>query len=222
MSKLLTVRSATIADIPLIAQIAYEATLPPTNHCFWEDLLVDTQTSTMAFIEAKFRANASNWGSATDFLILQEDGEAVAAAAGYEPSATDYRPLRLDAMAAVAEMLNWSQAILQGFLDRYEALWQFEPTQDFLRPQAPWIIEYVAVLPAARGRGLGKALIQLMLDWGRSRQYSHAGIMLINGNDAARRTYESAGFKPYQAFYADYFEGEFVGFTKFRCSLKEG
>jgi GNAT superfamily N-acetyltransferase len=75
------------------------------------------------------------------------------------------------------------------------------------------------VLPEARGRGLGKALLRAMLAWGRSQQHSHAGIMIINGNEAARRTYESVGFQPYQTFYADYFAGEFVGITKFRCCL---
>lgn len=47
--------------------------------------------------------------------------------------------------------------------------------------------------------------------------------MVINGNDRARRAYESVGFKPYQTFYADYFltqfNIEFPGVTKFGLSL---
>lgn len=59
----------------------------------------------------------------------------------------------------------------------------------FLMPHAPWIIENVAVLPAARGRGLGKALLKAVLEEGRSQGHSYAGIMVINGNDRARHTY---------------------------------
>ena len=47
--------------------------------------------------------------------------------------------------------------------------------------------------------------------------------MIINGNEAARHTYESAGFKPYMTYYSHYFEEqggvEFPGFTKFGMRL---
>jgi GNAT superfamily N-acetyltransferase len=122
-------------------------------------------------------------------------------------------------MDAVAQVLGWSPDITQQFCDRYEQLWTPDPQPEFLQPQAPWILETVAVIPEARGRGLGKALINAMLEWGRSQHFSHAGIMIINGNEAAQRTYEALGFKPYQTFYAEYFDHEFVGITKFRCSL---
>ena len=93
----------------------------------------------------------------------------------------------------------------------------------FLTPQATWIIETVAVLPEARGRGLGKVLIKALLEEGRSQKHSYAGILVIHGNDAARRTYESVGFKPYQTFHADYFLDQFnieyPGVTKFRLCL---
>jgi ribosomal protein S18 acetylase RimI-like enzyme len=78
----------------------------------------------------------------------------------------------------------------------------------------------VAVLPEARGRGFGKALLRALLEEGRSQQHAFAGIMVINGNDVVRHTYESVGFKPYQTFYADYFWDqfniEFPGITKYR------
>jgi len=93
----------------------------------------------------------------------------------------------------------------------------------FLTPQSSWIIETVAVLPEARGRGLGKVLLRALLEEGRSQQHSRAGIMVINGNDIARRTYESIGFKPYQTFHADYFieqfNLEFPGITRFGLCL---
>jgi hypothetical protein len=40
-------RKATIADIPFLARIEYEASLPPMDRCFWEDLLEDTGTTAM-------------------------------------------------------------------------------------------------------------------------------------------------------------------------------
>jgi ribosomal protein S18 acetylase RimI-like enzyme len=223
MQAMLSTRQATIADIPFLARIEYEASLPPFNYCFWEDILQGTGTSALQFIEAELRAGAGNWGDVTDFLILEEQGKPVAAAAGYTPNSEDYCPLRLSCLDAIAQDLNWSDDIAAAFRDRYVQSWGGDLRPFFLTPQAPWIIENVAVLPEARGRGLGKVLIRALLEQGRSRQHSHAGIMVINGNDVARRTYESIGFKPYQTFHAEYFSEqfniEFPGITKFGLRL---
>jgi GNAT superfamily N-acetyltransferase len=125
-------------------------------------------------------------------LVIEEDGQPMAAAAGYVPSEQeDYCPLRLSRLDALAEILGWSQATTKLFRDRYLALWGGDLHPFFLTPQADWILETVAVLPEGRGRGLGKRLIRTLLDEGRARQHEFAGIMIINGNDAARRTYES-------------------------------
>jgi ribosomal protein S18 acetylase RimI-like enzyme len=223
MSILLTTRKATSADIPFLTQIEYEASLPPLDHCFWEDLLEDTGTSALEFIEAELRTDASNWGNVSDFIVLEEQGKPVAAAAGYVPNSEDYCPLRLSQLEAIAQALNWSSATASLFRDRYLGLFGGDLTPFFLTPQAPWIIENVAVLPEARGRGLGKTLLQAVLEEGRPQGHSHAGIMVINGNDRARHAYEAVGFKPYQTFYADYFSEqfniEFPGVTKFGLSL---
>ena len=215
----LNTRPATTADIPFLARIEYEASLPPLNQCFWEELLQGTGTSALPFIAAKLKAAASNWGNVSDFLVLSEQDQPVAAAAGYVPNPDDYCPLRLSRLGAIADELHWSPATAAAFRDRYLELWGGDLRPDFLTPQAPWIIENVAVLPEARGRGLGKALLNALLQEGKSQQHSHAGIMVINGNDAARHTYESIGFKPYQTFYSHYFSDqvdmEFPGITKF-------
>jgi ribosomal protein S18 acetylase RimI-like enzyme len=219
----LTTRTATSADIPFLAQIEYEASLPPLNQCFLDTLLEGTQTSALAFIEAELRADASNWGAVQDFIVLEEQGKPVAAAAGYVPNPEDYHPLRLSHLEAIAQLLGWSSPTTALFRDRYWGLFAGDPKPFFLTPHAPWIVENVAVLPEARGRGLGKVLLQAVLEEGRSRGHSHAGIMVINGNDRARHTYESIGFKPYLTFYADYFleqfNIEFPGVTKFGLCL---
>ncbi|MGV0028456.1 GNAT family N-acetyltransferase [Phormidesmis priestleyi ANT.L61.2] len=223
MQTALKTRKATIVDIPFLAKIDYEASLPPLNHCFWEDILVGTGTGALPFLEAMFRARASNWGNIDDFLVLEELGNPVAAAVGYTPNLEDYCPLRLSLLDQIAVDLNWRKEVTTSFRDRYLQLWGDDLRPFFLTPQAPWIIETVAVLPGARGRGLGKVLLKALLEEGRSQQHSHAGIMVINGNDIARRTYESIGFKPYQTFHADYFMEqfniEFPGITKFGLCL---
>ncbi|MBD2652632.1 GNAT family N-acetyltransferase [Synechocystis sp. FACHB-383] len=223
MSTTLNTRQATTADIPFLARIEYEASLPPLNHCFWEDLLEGTGTTALEFIEAELKADACNWGNVPDFLILEAEGKPVAAAAGYVPGTEDYCPLRLSQLEAIAKELNWTKENLAAFRGQYLGLWGGNLRPFFLTPQATWIIENVAVLPEARGQGLGKALLRALLEKGRSQGHEFAGIMVINGNDRARHTYESVGFKPYQTFYQDYFSEQFKidfpGVTKFGLRL---
>ncbi|HEY9625985.1 MAG TPA: N-acetyltransferase [Coleofasciculaceae cyanobacterium] len=223
MLSTLNTRKATTADIPFLARIEYEASLPPLNHCFWEDMLQGTETTALQFIEAELRAEASNWGNVADFLILEAQGKPVAAAAGYVPDREDYCPLRLSRLEAIAQDLKWSKEHTAAFHDRYMALWGGDLQPFFLTPQATWIIENVAVLPEARGQGFGKTLLRALLEEGRSQQQAYAGIMVINGNEVAQHTYESIGFKPYQTFHADYFSEqfniEFPGITKFGLRL---
>ncbi|MEM9091522.1 MAG: hypothetical protein AAGC93_22630 [Cyanobacteria bacterium P01_F01_bin.53] len=147
----LSTRRATIADIPFLARIEYEASLPPFNYCFWEDMLQGTDTTALQFIEAELRADASNWGGVADFLILENQGKPVAAAAGYAPNLENYCPLDLSRLDAIAADLKWSQATTTTFRDRYMDFWGGDIRPFFLTPQAPWIIENVAVLPGSRG-----------------------------------------------------------------------
>jgi len=221
----LNIRKAAIADIPFLARIQYEASLPPLNHCFWEDMLQGTGTGSLQFIEAMLRAEASNWGNVADYWVLEAQGKPVAAAAGYTPKLEDYCPLRLAGLDQIAQDLNWSKAVATTFRDRYLHLWQGNLQPSFLIPVADWIIENVAVLPEARGRGLAKVLLRALLEEGRSRQHSHAGIMVVNGNDVAYHTYQALGFKPYQTFHAQYFLDlfhlEFPGVTKLGLRLNE-
>jgi ribosomal protein S18 acetylase RimI-like enzyme len=214
-----SIRNATNADISFLARIEYEASLPPLNRCFWEDILHGTDTGALPFIEAMLRVGGGNWGNVGDFWILEDSGQPVGAAAGYTPNQEDYCPLRLSCLKNIAQDLGWSVETTIAFSDRYEQYWGGNYQPVFLTPQAPWIIENVALLPEYRGRGLGKTLLQALLAVGRSQQHSLVGIMVINGNDVARHTYESLGFQPYETFYAAYFRDrfqiEFPGVTKF-------
>jgi GNAT superfamily N-acetyltransferase len=53
------------------------------------------------------------------------------------------------------------------------------------------------VVEAARGSGMGRALIAACMDWARSRGLGVIEIGVLAGNARARAVYESAGFAPH-------------------------
>lgn len=214
----LMVRHATRADLPFVAWCNYEASSPYPGFCYWDPLLEGTGTATMAFIEAVFQADALAWGRVEDFVLIEQDGKPIAGASGFSMSSVDYRPLLLSRLPDVARQLGWNSETLAQFQQMYENVWA-DPLDSTLAPAAPWIIECVAVLPEMRGKGVARRLMQALIEEGRARGHSHAGISVTTGNDAAQRVYEAVGFQMYIAYGTEYFDGQFPGTTKYRLGL---
>ena len=59
-------------------------------------------------------------------------------------------------------------------------------------------IHDLAVLPAARGRGVAGALLQAMEDFARERQCCKLTLEVLTGNETAAALYQRAGFHAYQ------------------------
>jgi ribosomal protein S18 acetylase RimI-like enzyme len=214
----LVVRRATRADLSFVAWCNYEATSPAPGFCYWDPLLEGLNTDTMMFIEAVFHADALAWGKVEDFFFVEEQGRLIGGASGFVMDEHDYRPLKLSRLPAVAERLGWDEATLARFQAGYEMVWN-DPHDVTLKPSAPWVIECVAVVPEARGRGVAKRLMRAILDEGTQRGFSHAAIAVTMGNTSAERVYTGVGFQLYIAYGADYFDGTFPGTTKYRMRL---
>jgi GNAT superfamily N-acetyltransferase len=50
--------------------------------------------------------------------------------------------------------------------------------------------------PAARGRGVGDALVAEVLAWARERGYAEVGLRVADGNEPARKLFLRNGFTP--------------------------
>ena len=216
--KKLQVRTATPADVSVVARLDHQATLSPLGRSFYDDLLKPTGTDTLLFLEAVFRHDASSWGNTEDFVLLEVNGAVAAGCAVYQPStaASKAGPIKLDSLPGVAKALGWSSAQATEFSAACKQMWQ--GSADFLAPHADMIVEAVAVFPEFRGRGFGHRLMNAAKARSRSLGANTLGVMVIHGNDVAARLYQQH-FKPYISYHADYFESEFSGITKFRTKL---
>ncbi len=219
MNPEITARQATQADIPFLAWCNVQATSPAPEFCYWDPLLAHTKTSSIAFMEAVFQTNALAWGQVEEFFILEQAGKPIAGASAFTMSNTDYRPLQLECLPAIAQHLSWNQSATVAFQEAYEQVWH-DPLDPSLAPHTSWIIECVAVIPEARGRGMTRKLFQALFAEGQKRGHTHVGISVTTGNQAAQRAYEAIGFQLYLQYGAEYFDHAFPGTTKYRMRLK--
>ena len=51
------------------------------------------------------------------------------------------------------------------------------------------------VAPAARGRGVGEALVNVVLEWANHAGYEHLVLWVVEGNAAAESLYRRTGFQ---------------------------
>jgi len=58
------------------------------------------------------------------------------------------------------------------------------------------VVNATWVAPEARGRGIATALTRACVEWAAERGFAAIGVSAVIGNEAARRTYEAAGFEP--------------------------
>jgi ribosomal protein S18 acetylase RimI-like enzyme len=217
-TQVLTARRATPEDIPFLAWCNYEASSPEPGFCYWDPPLEGTNTETMTFIEAVFHADALAWGKVENFFILEEEGRCIAGASAFTMDANDYRPLSLASFSKVAQRLSWTSQLQEKFLKGYQDVWSY-PKDETLAPHTSWIIECVAVTPEKRGRGVAGILLEKLFNEGRRLGHPHVGISVTDGNEAAKRAYEKAGFKMYLIYGSDYFDGYFPGTVKYRLKL---
>ncbi|WP_420349143.1 GNAT family N-acetyltransferase [Pelagibius sp.] len=215
----LSARAAVAADVPFLARTEFEASLPPFGRSFWDDLLQDSGSDTMLFLEAVLREGASSWGAVEDFIVFEVETTPAAACAVFAPDERAAQgPLNLDRLDRVAGALSWTSETTAAFRAAYQGIWS--RGVDFLKPQAELIVESVAVAPGFRGQGLGDALMRAAFDKAREKGAASLGIMVIHGNNAAKALYEKH-FEPYTTFHPAYFDHAFPGLTKFKASLAD-
>jgi len=124
------------------------------------------------------------------FLVAEADGEPIGALAAVDPGEPDLMPLG----AALSDAycgLGYDEAELPAVMARIEAVSTCFPPAN----PGTWIIEWVAVEPSHRGRGVCGLLMARILAMGADRGLSRTQISTYIGNDSAVAAYEKAGFQ---------------------------
>ena len=182
----LVIRPARQDDASFLAWAVIEAARSHRPRGFW-DLWVPDADVRLAFVERLLVAQSVSMWHWTVFHVAEWRGVPAATLSGCDPS------LIAPADVAVREGMvasGWSEAETAAAIARATPFFGCMHET----PPGAWLVESVATLPEARGRGLGAALVEHVLGDGRRRGHSDAKLSLMIGNSAAQRLYERAGF----------------------------
>lgn len=185
----LSIRDATADDADLIAWVQVEASRSGTPLGFWDLALPGPDEARLRLISEVASSSKEHFAHLSGFFVAELDGEPVGALSGYAPMVKKLGHF-VGALTGVLERHGWSEAHrrLLGFRIA-PALTCFSET-----PDDRWIVEWVALRPQARGKGVAAELLRAVLDRGRAAGFDKAQITYLIGNAPAQRAYERAGF----------------------------
>ena len=185
-----TVREATAADSDLIAWVQVEASRSGTPLGFWDLAFPGADAQRLALVARVVaepgKPSFSHFGG---FLVAELEGEPVGALSGYAPGEKKLGHFA-GALSRVLEAEGWSAAhrdLLWKRVDPMVACMSDTPADRF-------VVEWVALRPEARGKGVATQLLDAILQRGREAGFRKAQISALIGNTPAVRCYERAGF----------------------------
>ncbi|MBI4909588.1 MAG: GNAT family N-acetyltransferase [Acidobacteria bacterium] len=128
---------------------------------------------------------AESWFHHRHFDLVEVDGVAAAAAAGFDRTFTD------ELIPASLKEVGWSNVEIEILNSKLEPIMCCFPEE----PENGWTIEHVGCLPQYRRRGLTRPLIERALQRGREAGYESAHLDVFASNKPAIALYESLGFR---------------------------
>jgi ribosomal protein S18 acetylase RimI-like enzyme len=180
-----TIRPARIEDAGFIARNILAAQRGHLRRGSFDIALNLPEAECLDFVRRLTVARTKSWSHVSQFIIAEVEGEPAAALCAFPAAGT-----RIAARAAIEEVAG------ETGLDAFEIFRRQAPAANcwVQGGDGDWMIEYVATLPAHRGRGLVQALIDRALAVGRAAGFERASISFLIGNEPAERCYAKAGF----------------------------
>jgi ribosomal protein S18 acetylase RimI-like enzyme len=214
----LTFRRANLDDLDFVAYCNYTASSPSPGFCYWDSLIEGFGIETMAFIRQAIALDVLAWCRISDFIIAENNGIPVAGASCFVMSQDDYRPIDLQNITKLYNLLEWSSDRIKQFEEKYQTVWD-NPQDETLQPSGTWTIECVVVVEQFRGQGISKDLLNHIIKSAQAAEIESIGISVTIDNEIAERLYLSVGFQKYITFFSEYYFNQFPGTAKFRLRL---
>ncbi|TFH22994.1 MAG: GNAT family N-acetyltransferase [Myxococcales bacterium] len=185
-----TIRDATPADAPFLAWVMQTAARSHRPLSFWDFAFPGPDAPRLDYIAAMAVGEPVSFAHYSGFLVAEADGRAVAGLSAYD-AATKGMDTFIGALASLMQARDWSPEHQELLVARMAPVGSCMPES----PPGVWVIEWVAVRPEARGKGVAHALLLEILERGRTAGYTQSQIAYLLGNTPAQTAYERVGFE---------------------------
>jgi ribosomal protein S18 acetylase RimI-like enzyme len=185
----MTIRDATAADAPFLAWVMLAAARSHRPLSFWDYAFPGPEAPRLDYLAAMAVAEPVCFTHYNGFLVAEHEGRRLGALSGYD-SAKKGMDRFIAALTGLLEARQWSVEHQQLLTVRLAPVTTCMPES----PPGVWVVEWVAMAPNARGRGIANALLREILARGKSAGYKKSQIGYLVGNTPAQTAYERVGF----------------------------
>jgi ribosomal protein S18 acetylase RimI-like enzyme len=186
----LKIRRGTRSDADFLAWVMLAAARGHVARGVWDLITGADDAGCLDYLRRLTLAEPRSLCHCENFLVAEVDGRPAAALCGFAFADGGWVTAR-QAMSNVQSDLGWTEADLVASQQRTAPVFaNFGPDTG-----ADWCVEFVATRAEYRRRGLVDALMRDVLQRGVERGCTLAQITILQGNDAAQKAYEKAGFK---------------------------
>lgn len=182
------IRKARPGDKKEVAGLIHVATSSHLNVGIFDYILGTSKEETIKYLESLFTTMSRSWNHWSYSHVAEINGKVAANTTAYSEDETGL----VNFIIAFGEvLLNWKLSDINKMRKRAEILNNIKPSA----PPDRWILEYVAVFPEYRGRGLISDLFDEALQEGKDKGYKQAQISFAIGNSKAEKVYKKLGFQ---------------------------
>jgi len=149
------------------------------------DYIFGNQDRALAFMAGAYGGRSGFWGHA-HHITLVDNGDVMGLGAFYSGEVVWPR------------LLGSAWAMLtQPLAGRWATLWRSARISQLMPPprRDTMMIEHIAIRPEARGRGLGRWMLEQQLEWAAQRRLRCAELYVSVENPGAERLYQRLGFE---------------------------
>ena len=182
------IRDATTDDVDFIAWVMLAASRSHLPRGLWEYIYDWDESTTLEFLRRLAVTDDVHVFHHSLFVIASVDDIPAAAMCGYEAD-TQGIAVAMPSIGTIGMELGMTMD--DAFMRRATAVGAVTPEV----AEGSWVVENVATRPEFRRRGLTQALLEHVLDRGRSRDLALSQIAVFLGNSPAREAYIRAGYE---------------------------
>jgi len=197
-----TVRYAKREDALFLAQCIFIAGRAHVQKGIWEIVLDCDEEACLAFLEAVTVTDVPHLFHYTSSIVAEDGrGELVGSLAGHDPLVKGYQALQ-QAISEVVKKLQCSAAMQGNSTSQSDKILACMPQVI----EGAWVIDSVAILPSARGKGVAGELLVRVLEEGKQQGHRLAQVNMYIGNEPALNLYRKYGFEVVEEKRDPYFE----------------
>jgi len=184
------IRDAAADDAPFIAWVMQTAARSHRPLSFWDYAFPGPDEPRLRYLAELAVIEPNSFAHYSGFLIAEAGGQPVAGLSAYDSTHKNMDAF-LHSIAALTAARGWSPEHQSLLFARMAPAGTCMPDS----PPGVWVIEWVAAMPAARGKGVANALLRAILERGRAAGYRQSQIGYLLGNTPAQTAYERVGFE---------------------------